>query len=337
MWNEPTAPPAALPPALPLESDQAHTPAQARTCLNCATLLTDAFCAHCGQRAGDAHLSVREIFHEVAAEHFGLDTKVARTLAALVRHPGRLTVEFLAGRRVRYLPPLRLYLSLSVLYFLASAFASNIKGTATDAGGLVKFNTSGAKSKSRIVSFSFDTAASLAAPLKTDLNSAGVKSGTLDKIKTDTLHGNSLSLFFKRRLDRRLDYLKGHKSEAANQISESFQHELPDALFLLVPGLALALSVLYFGGHRYYAEHLVFALHFQAFSFAALTIGLIPIPFLEAVTGLAIGVYLFLALRRVYGQSALATAGKFVAIVIGYGISLTLVIGVVGFTAFFFA
>lgn len=312
-----------------------HSPAQGRTCLNCATLLTDAFCAHCGQRAGDVHLSVREILHEVAAEHFGLDTKVARTLAALVRHPGRLTVEFLAGRRIRYLPPLRLYLSLSVLYFLASAFASNIKGTSADAGGMIRFNTSGATSKSSVISF--DTATSHAVPLRTALDSASVKSGAFDKIKTDTLHGNSLSLFFKRRFDRRLTYLKGHRSEAANQISESFQHELPDALFLLVPGLALALSVLYFGSHRYYAEHLVFALHFQAFSFAALTIGLIPIPFLDSVTGLAIVAYLFLALRRVYGQSISATAAKFVAIVIGYCISLALVMGVVGFTAFFFA
>ena len=102
MWNEPMAPPAALEATSQLESDPPIAATQGGTCLNCGTLLTDAFCAHCGQRAGDARLSVRDIAHEAVAEHLGLDSKVARTLVTLLRHPGRLTIEFLSGRRVRY-------------------------------------------------------------------------------------------------------------------------------------------------------------------------------------------------------------------------------------------
>lgn len=336
MWNEPTAPTASLLAARLPESDPAPSPAQGRTCLNCGTLLSDAFCAHCGQRAGDVHLSVRDLLHELAAEHFGLDTKVARTLVTLARHPGRLTREFLSGRRARYLPPLRLYLSLSVLYFLASAFATSLTATRSNASDVIRFRTSGTSNKSRDI-VSFDTTAAKAVPLAAALDSASVKSGAFDKIASDTLHGNAFTLFFKRRLDRRLAYLKDHKGEAANQISESFRHYLPDALFLLVPGLALALSVLYFGSHRYYAEHLVFALHFQAFSFAALTIGLIPIPLLDTLTGVAIIAYLFLALRTVYGQGIAVTTGKLVVLIACYGVSLAMIMGVVGATAFFFA
>ena len=317
----------------PLESDPPGSPVQASACLNCGTQLTDAFCAHCGQSAGDVHLSVRDLIHELAAEHFGLDTKVARTLVALMRYPGRLTREFLAGRRIRYLPPLRLYLSLSVIYFLASAIASD--AGSKNSAGIVHINTATSSVRRSHAAVSLDTNTTNLSPVGEALDSAGIKPQAASDIIGDTLHGNAVVRFVKRRGAERLVYAKSHKTEAMQHISERFRDELPDALFLLVPGLALALFVLYHSGKRYYSEHLVFALHFQAFAFAALTIGLIP--YLGALANIAIFVYLFLALRRVYGQSITMTAAKLVVIVIGYGISLSLIMAVVGVTAFLFA
>ena len=273
------------------------------------------------------------MLHELAAEHFGLDTKVARTIGTLIRYPGRLTVEVLAGRRARYLPPLRLYLSLSVLFFLCSAFQNRIGGNST---GVVRFNTSGTKGSSRDI-ISFDTTTAQPSPVSEAVDSAGLKHATTSGIPIDTMHGNALELFFKRRLDRRATYLQGHKTEATARISDAFQHDLPDALFLLVPGLAFALMILYHGSNRYFAEHLVFALHFQAFGFAAFTIGLLPIPLLGTITGTAVLVYLFLSLQRVYRESIALTAAKFAAIVVGYGISLAIIMSAVALTAFLFA
>jgi hypothetical protein len=333
------APRAALAATSQLESDPPPVAAtQRRTCLNCGTLLTDAFCAHCGQRAGDAHLSVRDIAHEAVAEHFGLDSKVARTLITLMRHPGRLTIEFLSGRRVRYVPPLRLYLSLSVLFFLCSAISARLTGSNTT--GVIRFNTSGAKERPGQI-ISFDTTAlgqsTENAARSESVDSTHVKPNAMPGITIDTMHGNAFTLFLRRRIDRRAAYMQGHRAEASARISEAFQHDLPDALFLLVPGLAFALWVLYHGENRYFAEHLVFAMHFQGFAFAALTIGLLPVPFIDSITGLAILVYLFLALRRVYGQGLALTTGKFAAIVVGYSISLAVIMGVVAITAFLFA
>jgi hypothetical protein len=273
--------------------------------------------------------------HELVTEHFGLDTKVARTLATLIRHPGRLTLEFLAGRRVRYVPPLRLYLSLSVLFFLASAFGRNIAGP-SDTGSPVKFTTTQANDRSPDVTLG-DTTGKRSRSVGAVLDSVELEKGALDKVTGDTLGGNVVSRFFKRRLSQRLTYMKAHKTEATEHISEVFHHDLPDALFLLVPGLALALSALYYGSHRYYSEHLVFALHFQAFSFAALTIGLLPFAPLGGIIGIAVIVYLFLALRKVYGESIGKTIGKLTVLIIGYGLSLGLILGAVGLTAFLFA
>jgi hypothetical protein len=324
------AQPAAFPaPTPPPESDRREAARQGRACLNCGTSLTDAFCAHCGQRAGDARLSLRDLLHELAAEHFGLDTKVARTLGTLVRYPGRLTIAFIAGRRVRYLPPLRLYLSLSVLFFLASAFARSIGGSDTNRAA-VRISPSGS---------THAAAPADSSSVATTLDSLGfgADSAKFDRVSVDTTRGNAFGLFIKRRLNQRVAYVRTHKTEAKQHISEAFRHDLPDALFLLVPGLALALSMLYYRRHRYYTEHLVFALHFQSFSFAALTVALVPIPMLSTLMGLAIIGYLFVALRTVYGGGIVATAAKLALIVVGYGVSLVAIIVAVGFSAFLFA
>jgi hypothetical protein len=277
------------------------------------------------------------MLHELAAEHFGLDTKVARTLVTLLRYPGRLTQEYLAGRRVRYLPPLRLYLSLSVLFFLCSAARSRLTGS-SNASNIIRFNTSGAAGKGSIISF--DTTAlgqSGVADSMPAMDSRRTRPGVAKEIGFDTLHGNALSLFLKRRLARRAAYMQSHTSEATARVTEAFDHDIPDALFLLVPGLALALSMLYFSSHRFFAEHLVFALHFQAFAFAALTIGLLPIPFLDVIVPIAVLVYLFIALRSVYGRSIGSTTVRLAAIVVGYGVSLATIMGFVAATVFLFA
>ena len=96
------------------------------TCLNCGSQLGGAYCSECGQRDAPPHPSLRELGGEAFAELSGWDGKFAETVRALLRKPGKLTVEFLEGRRARYLSPLRLYLTCSVIYFLiAAAVPSN--------------------------------------------------------------------------------------------------------------------------------------------------------------------------------------------------------------------
>ena len=315
MWNEPTA--TATSQAIsPPRSDDPSPDHSSEHCANCGSPVSGHYCSNCGQRAGERRLSLGDIAHELAAEHFGLDSKLGRTVITLLRHPGKLTTEFLAGRRIRYVPPLRLYLSLSVLFFLLSAAKTNV--TSSKSGdNILRFQTSGE-----------DAAV---------LDSAGLAAPRKDKPILDTLHGNAMSLYFKRRLVRRVTFVQTHRKEAVAQVSETFHHELPDALFLLVPGLALALMGLYHGSRRYYTEHLVFAFHFQSFSFAALTIGLLPIPFLNTIVGCAIVVYLFIALRKVYGGSRMKTSAKLIAIATGYGISIVAIMGLVGAVAFLYS
>lgn len=90
-------------------------------CLNCDTRLHGKFCHSCGQKATSASVSVHDFAHEATHEFLHLDGKILRTLKLLVTRPGQLTVEFLEGRRTRYVSPLRVYLTFSLIFFTLAA------------------------------------------------------------------------------------------------------------------------------------------------------------------------------------------------------------------------
>ena len=91
-------------------------------CANCGEPLNGPFCSACGQENRNlSRLSLGQILHEWLGDTFTFDSRLLRTLGPLVRQPGFLTVEYLAGRRVRYVPPLRLFIFLSLVMFLALA------------------------------------------------------------------------------------------------------------------------------------------------------------------------------------------------------------------------
>lgn len=94
-------------------------------CRNCGVPLQGRFCHACGQKAVATRVSVHDLLHEGIHEFVHLDGKIFQTIRLLIARPGALTVEFLAGRRARYISPVRLYLTCSLLFFAASAVAPN--------------------------------------------------------------------------------------------------------------------------------------------------------------------------------------------------------------------
>ncbi len=111
-------------------------PAIVDVCPNCDGPLYGKFCEHCGQKKLDRHefaLShfVGNLVHEVTH----LDSnKLARTSGHLVLKPGRLAREFLSGRKGKYINPIRVYLTVSALYFLfAWGALSNAGGGGVEA------------------------------------------------------------------------------------------------------------------------------------------------------------------------------------------------------------
>jgi hypothetical protein len=114
------------------------SPPDPRPCSNCGTALSGRYCSSCGQRADTAAHTVGHFFHEAIEAFTHFDSRLWGTLRPLLRRPGFLTREYFAGRRARYLPPLRLYLIMSVLFFVLNAMLSGSPG----AHGGVKFDKS---------------------------------------------------------------------------------------------------------------------------------------------------------------------------------------------------
>src|SRR5213075_2995639 len=88
-------------------------------CENCGAQLRGHWCAQCGQPAIDYRRSFRHVIVDVLDSFLNWDSKFFTTIGLLIVKPWRLTNEFLAGKRVRYVNPLRLYLLASILFFFA--------------------------------------------------------------------------------------------------------------------------------------------------------------------------------------------------------------------------
>src|SRR5580693_7964126 len=87
-------------------------------CPNCGAPLIGAFCAACGQERNTHRRSVRSLMGEFIAEVASFDSRILRTATALVARPGELSLAFQEGRPRRYVPALRLYLFVSLIFFV---------------------------------------------------------------------------------------------------------------------------------------------------------------------------------------------------------------------------
>jgi hypothetical protein len=101
-------------------------------CENCGTELRGHYCSNCGQAAIDYRRSFRHVIVDVLDSFLNWDSKFVRTIGLLLWRPGWLTNQFVDGRRVRFLHPLRLYLLVSIVFFLSAKLipvndAQNVK------------------------------------------------------------------------------------------------------------------------------------------------------------------------------------------------------------------
>src|SRR5687768_440756 len=271
------------------------TDSQSSACLNCGVPLEGKFCAACGQRDIPPYPSVRELASDAVSEFSGWDGRLWATVRALVRRPGLLTREFLAGRRARYISPVRLYVSASVIYFLIAANAPNLRLESGETLGLQIKPTAGD---------SVATATSSRARRIGNLASGSLESGeaATPEEREAALRDIAAAPPLMRPFLRRAILDPGG-------FRRGLAETMPKMLFVLLPLFAGIVAIFFRG--RKYPEHLYFAIHLHAFVFLALSvIALIRftgIPVLAAAAGITgilwILVHATLAFRRVYRDS----------------------------------
>ncbi len=104
------------------------------TCGNCEMPLSARYCPACGQDSYRRVTSLGEILKDFFGDYLNLDSRLAQSMGPLIAKPGFLTREYLVGHRARYIPPLRLYLVISILFFfLLSVTAFGVPWVANSA------------------------------------------------------------------------------------------------------------------------------------------------------------------------------------------------------------
>ncbi len=274
----------------------APLPAQ---CPNCEAPVYGPYCAQCGQETQITTLKLRDFSHEYFQHFVTLESRLWRTLWTLMRYPGMLTTEFLAGRRRRYVRPLPLYISLSFALFLLMSFMpskliqldelKNLK----DPGTGQSMVPAGQINKGQPI-FQFTDK---------EADEYDVKEGLPELAKLEIKLGlpGWLKPLFKRYYDAAQRW-NHDPQEQLKRFLPVLQSKLPYAVFALVPLFAVSTSLLYWRRKRWYAEHFLFALHLHAFVFltmlvtlAADTQSVVPLLYFGWMA------YLTVALRRWMG------------------------------------
>src|SRR3954471_17773774 len=91
---------------------------QETNCLNCGTDLQGKFCHICGQENLQIKESFGHMLNHAVSDYFHFDHQFFHTLKPLFLQPGKLTNEYIAGRRMQYLHPVKMYIFISLVFFI---------------------------------------------------------------------------------------------------------------------------------------------------------------------------------------------------------------------------
>jgi len=297
-------------------------------CPNCGAARLGHYCSACGQSDRSYLRATREIVGEVLSEAFDLDSRLATTLKFLVLRPGFLSREFSSDRRATYVSPVRLYFVVSVVFFAVLSLATRFESGPVDSSAQVEFDLDREPDLARMYG---DLTEAQRARLKAILEKHGVATDAVKRriaeldAATATRPTPPVSAFEQALSDRMLDIAEDPRGAYQNLISD-----LPAAMFLTLPLYALWLKLMY--RRRFYAEHLVFALHLHSFLFLIGTFVVVlpdapsqsPSGAVRALVGVGefadgtlklIGSgYYLLALKAFYAEGWGRTVAKFVAI-----------------------
>jgi hypothetical protein len=289
-----------------VETDKALTMRAERlagspTCLNCGTGLKGPFCYYCGQPDRNFFRFFPALLRELMSDFLDLDSRFARTMKPLLFKPGRLTRDYLEGRRFRYTPPMRLYLFSSIAFFLLAALLSSnaITTTASQKADSVTETEqvmSDEERAEKIQQAMEQIPDDVKEEFKLEIGNLEID-GTPDGDDENMFESGDISFngepwnketnpvdiqwlpiwlndWINDEVEKSPDKAK-RINENPNLIVEQVFDILPATMFVLLPFVALIFKFWYLFAKRFYVEHLIFALHNHAFIFVSLMLMLL--------------------------------------------------------------
>jgi len=294
-----------------------------------------------------------------------LDSRFVRTMKPLLFKPGRLTRDYMEGRRFRYAPPMRLYIFSSIVFFLLAALLSSDAISINSSGGEDGFTliVDEPVAEQQAIEEALNN---LPPELREQVDAheipdvyedqeGGSEAFTVDDIQfndepwdreTNPVDIKWLPAWLNDRINGEIEE-SPHKAEQINEnpnlIIDKVFDILPATMFVLLPVVALIFKFWYLFAKRYYIEHLIFSLHNHAFLFVSLILILLAnvsetlftrydhttaatsMIWVMAVIGSWIPLYMLISLRVVYRQNWFMTMGKSALIGLSYMTLLGLV------------
>lgn len=247
------------------------------SCSNCKTLLHGPFCSQCGQKDTEMHRSIWSFVGDFFGDLFSWDSRFIRSFKPLLLKPGFLSREYAEGKRVHYIPPVRMYVLISAIFFLSVTLLSDASG---------KEQITEIQGNYELFMEQINDALNLPEDKRQELMD---NNPVMKKFQALYEQGR-LGPFF-------VDYL----------------NSLSGLMFILMPVFAALLWLLYLRRKTFFmVEHLVFTLHFHSFLFLVSWVFLIlpEPPLYQLLYGVVAAVYLYLAMARFYRQSRVKTLLK---------------------------
>ncbi len=316
-----------------------------KNCLNCNAIVSNRYCGICGQENLDPQESVWHLISHFFKDITHFDGKFFTSVKDVILKPGFLSAEYVRGRRMSYLNPVRFYVFTSFLFFLILfSFFINEKNinfgeekdrkaknndTASISNPLLKKDTT--------YYYNEDTSKKRKNGFHITQDNDSVKHNQLtffdvDEYKNRAQYDSLLRLGkVKENWVMRIFILKGFeikekygedRHRTFEALKENIFHAIPQVLFISLPFFALLLKLLYIRRKKfYYVAHAIFTLHFYIFIY----IDLLLINFLSylasfkymhwlydvtIILGFAILFYLYKAMRNFYGQGRWKTIFK---------------------------
>jgi len=244
-----------LKPSLEIAHHHAAEHKAPRCCPNCQASARDHFCSLCGETLTVHSPTAGEFIHEFIGHYVALEGRLWRTLRLLMTRPGQLTVDFLRGRRVPYIDPLRLYLTLSLVMFgLIKLYGVDLPRVTFDDRSF------GATYSHAMPGLARDDGtfpvAALSIKGKSDSGTHTVGQALMTLGSVDPTWAKNAQRF-----------MAAAPEEQADIVNHGFLANLPYMLIGALPLFACYLKLIWWRSRRHYGDHLVFALHTTTFAF----------------------------------------------------------------------
>lgn len=296
------------------------------SCRNCGAELAGEFCHSCGQSARSLRRPFWSLVKESVETLFVMDGRLAQTLPALMLYPGRVSRDYLDGRRARFIPPFRLYVFASLVFFVLLPLVTG-QGlgllTGTPGMGQVRDQVERAREAGEISEEDYREAVEglsqldslwragppgLAPRRPGEGEEAGEQappedgwSGFMPDEAVEALReagegGNESAGRFTRMMDN------------PGRIAAETRRWIPRIMFVMLPVYAALLALVYLWRRKFlYFDHLIVSLHFHAALFFAMSLGMLAAMLIGwgwVTLGLLIyaNAYLYRINRVVYGR-----------------------------------